>query len=202
MKKLLMSGLIGASLLAAVPMAQAQESPWMVRARAVNLNWTNGQSDGLGDVTAKDMVIPEVDVSYFFTKNIAAELVLTYPQRVKVHLDGADIGKVTALPPSLLLQYHFTNFGQFKPYIGAGINYTVFFDRKVAGDALQVDRSTFGYAAQVGFDYMMDKNWGWNVDLKYAQIRTDVTGVSDGVKAGRLDLSPTMVGVGLTYRFK
>lgn len=202
MKKLLISGLIGASVLAGMPIAQAQESPWMVRARAVNLNWHNGQEDGLPPVTAKDMVIPEVDVTYFFTKNIATELVLTYPQRVKVRLDGADIGKVTALPPSLLLQYHFTNFGQFKPYVGAGINYTVFFDRKVADDALQVDRSTFGYAAQVGFDYMIDKNWGWNVDLKYAQIRTDVSPVGGGASLGKLDLSPVMLGAGLTYRFK
>lgn len=203
MKKLLISSLVGACIAAAMPSVQAQESPWMVRARAVNLDWSNGQKDGLtGPVEAKNRIIPEVDVTYFFSNNIAAELVLTYPQKVKITSGGADIGNVKALPPSLLLQYHFTDMGPFKPYVGAGVNYTLFSDRKLNNGAVEVDKSSFGYAAQIGFDYMLDKNLGLNVDLKYAKIETDVTVVASGAKAGKLDLSPTMFGVGLTYRFK
>lgn len=203
MKKLLISGLLGACVFGAMTAVQAQESPWMVRARAVNLNWNNGQKDGLsGPVEAKNKTIPEFDVTYFFSKNVAAELVLTYPQKVKITAGGADIGSVKALPPSLLLQYHFTEMGQFKPYVGAGVNYTLFSDRKLASGAVEVDKSSFGYAAEIGFDYMLDKNLGLNVDLKYAKINTDVTVVVGGAKAGRLDLSPIMFGVGLTYQFK
>jgi outer membrane protein len=98
------------------------------------------------------------------------------------------------------LQYHFTQFGQFKPYLGAGVNYTLFSKRtNLLGGAASVERSSFGYAVQAGFDYMLDKNWGINVDLKYAQIQTDV--FVGGVKQGKLDLSPTMFGVGLTYKY-
>ncbi len=185
--------------------AIAQESPWMVRARATNLNWENGQStatinaSGL-NVNAKDKTIPELDITYFFTKNIAAELVLTYPQRVDVRSHSTSLGTVTALPPTLLAQYHFTQFGPLKPYVGAGVNYTRFGSRNL-GDADQysVEKSSIGYAAQIGADYMLTKNWGINLDVKYLQIKTHV--ISGGTSAGTLDLSPIATSVGVTYKF-
>ena len=87
----------------------AEENPWMVRVRAVDVLYQNGQTGVASDLNlkAKNQWIPEFDVSYFFTKNIAAELVLTWPQQVNITAGGANVGKVTALPPSLLAQYHF-----------------------------------------------------------------------------------------------
>lgn len=204
MQKTIIAGLLGLVTAAITPLVYAQDNPLMVRFRAVNLDWNNGQRDGLesnlGRVTAKDKMIPEVDITYFFSPNIAAELVLTYPQKVNIELDGADIGNVKALPPSLLFQYHFRDLGQFKPYLGAGVNYTLFSKRSnLAGGAASVERSSFGYALQAGFDYMLDKNWGVNVDLKYAKIETDIA--LNGNKLGKLDLSPTMLGVGVTYKY-
>ncbi len=80
-----------------------------------------------------------------------------------------------------------------------GVNYTLFTDRKVLDDTAKVDKYSFGYAAQIGFDYMLDKNWGLNLDLKYAKIETDVK--VNGEKIGKLDLSPTMFGVRVTYKY-
>ncbi len=198
-KTIIASALVAITALS-MPMAYAQDNPFMVRLRAVNLDWDNGRKDGLSAIAAKDKTIPEVDITYFFTPNIAAELVLTYPQKVDISLAGDGIGHVKALPPSLLLQYHFTQFGQFKPYLGAGLNYTLFSKRNnLAGGAASVERSSFGYALQAGFDYMFDKHWGINVDLKYAKIETDVT--INGAKDGKLDLSPTMFGVGVAYKY-
>ena len=187
----------------------AQESPWMVRARATNLNWDNGQSTpaiqpgGSGlDVNAKNKTIPELDISYFFTKNIAAELVLSYPQRVDVRSYSTSLGTVTALPPTLLAQYHFTQFGPLKPYVGAGINYTRFGSRNLgSSDQYSVEKSSVGYAAQIGADYMLTKNWGINLDVKYLQIETDVIVNSSGASAGTLKLSPIATSVGVTYKF-
>ena len=185
--------------------AIAQENPWMVRVRATDLNWENGQStatinaSGL-NVNAKDKTIPELDITYFFTKNIAAELVLTYPQRVDVRTDSTSLGTVTALPPTLLAQYHFTDFGPLKPYVGAGVNYTRFGSRELSTTGTySVEKSSVGYAAQIGADYMLSKNWGINLDVKYIQIKTDV--LSAGVSAGTLDLSPIATSVGVTYKF-
>jgi len=187
--------------------AQAQsssENPWMVRVRAVDLLWANGQSGSVvqgSNVKAKDQIIPELDVSYFFTKNIAAELVLTYPQSIQIDAGGSKLGTIKALPPSLLLQYHFTNFGAFKPYVGAGVNYTIFSSRNnLSGGAYSVDSSSFGAVGQVGMDYMFDKNWGLNVDLKYATMSTNVTDTA-GANVGKLTLNPWMPAVGVTYKF-
>ena len=111
------------------------------------------------------------------------------------------LGTIKALPPSLLLQYHFTNFGAFKPYVGAGVNYTIFSSRNnLSGGAYSVDSSSFGAVGQVGMDYMLDKNWGLNVDLKYATMSTNVT-TAAGVDGGKLTLNPWMPAVGVTYKF-
>jgi outer membrane protein len=184
--------------------AIAQENPWMVRVRAMNLNWENKQDAQLAgaglNLNAKNQTIPELDITYFFTKNIAAELVLTYPQRVDVRTNSTSLGTVTALPPTLLAQYHFTQFGPLKPYVGAGVNYTRFGSRELStAGTYSVEKSSVGYAAQIGADYMLSKNWGINLDVKYIQIKTDV--LSAGVSAGTLDLSPIATSVGVTYKF-
>jgi outer membrane protein len=179
------------------------ENPWMVRVRAVGLFWQNGQTNTVQalDVKAKNQMIPELDVSYFFTKNIAAELVLTYPQSVQIDAGNNKIGTIKALPPSLLLQYHFTELGAFKPYVGAGVNYTIFSSRNnIAGGAFSVDNSSFGAVGQIGMDYMLDKHWGLNVDLKYATMSTNVT-TAAGANAGKLNLNPWMPAVGIAYKF-
>ena len=116
--------------------AQQKEGPWMMRIRAVNLDMDNKSSAGEGALTnalpantiaASDKTIPEVDFTYFFTKNIAAELILTYPQKHTVNVNALALGNVGSfkhLPPTLSLQYHFTGLQGFKPYVGAGVNYT------------------------------------------------------------------------------
>ena len=188
--------------------AQAEENPWMVRVRAVDLLFQNGQTGTVADlnVKAKNQVIPEFDVSYFFTKNIAAELVLTWPQQVNITAGSGNtnIGKISALPPSLLAQYHFTDLGAFKPYVGAGVNYTIFGNRQnfpALGNQVQVEPSSFGVVGQIGADYMFDKNWGLNVDVKYATMATNVQLVAGGTNLGKLTLNPWMPAVGVTYKF-
>lgn len=202
--KILVAALIAAGVLSS-SVAQAQDGSFMVRVRAVNVAFDNGQKDGLetvvGNIEADSRWIPELDLSYFFTKNIAAELVLTYPQTVDINAAAlGNIGKIKALPPSLLVQYHFTDLGAFKPYVGLGVNYTIFMSRdNILGGAASVERSSVGLAAQVGFDYMFNKNWGLNLDVKYIQMETDVT--VSGAKIGTLNLSPITAGAGVTYRF-
>ena len=198
-----------ASLVPVASQAQSSgENLWMVRVRAVDLLWQNGQTDTVSalNVKAENQIIPELDISYFFTKNIAAELVLTYPQQVNITAGAGNtnVGKITALPPSLLIQYHFTDLGALKPYVGAGVNYTIFGNRQnfpALGNSVTVNQSSIGPVAQIGADYMFDRNWGLNVDLKYAAISTNVNTVSGGNNLGKLTLNPWMPAVGVTYKF-
>ena len=207
-KSLIAAMAAAVSLVPTAAQAQAEENPWMVRVRAVDMLWQNGQSQTVQDlnIKAKNQWIPEFDVSYFFTKNIAAELVLTWPQQVNITAGQGDtnVGKVSALPPSLLAQYHFTDLGAFKPYVGAGVNYTIFGNRAnfpALGNSVQVDQNSLGFVGQVGMDYMFDKNWGLNLDLKYAMISTNVTTVQGGTNLGKLTLNPWMPAVGVAYKF-
>ena len=184
--------------------AMAQETPWLVRLRAVHLDPAD-KSDPIGGVGASDRLtvsgktIPEFDVSYFFTPNLAAELVLTYPQKHDVSLDGAKIGTFKHLPPSLLLQYHFVLDAPVKPYIGAGVNYTTISKVNLLGGAASLEHDSVGLALQAGLDYAIDKKWSLNFDVKKAQIRSDV--YIGGAKASRVKVDPLMLGVGVGYSF-
>jgi outer membrane protein len=186
----------------------AEENLWMIRIRAVDFLFQNGQSSSVStlNIKAQNEFIPEFDISYSLTKNIAAELVLTYPQQVNITAGTGNnnVGKISALPPSLLVQYHFTDFGAFKPYVGVGVNYTIFGNRQnfpALGNSVQVDQNSVGVVGQIGGDYMFDKNWGLNIDVKYATMSTNVTTVQGGTNLGKLTLNPWMPAVGVTYKF-
>lgn len=171
----------------------------MVRMRAVHLDSANKDSTGLG-LAINNKTIPEVDISYFFSPNFAAELVLTVPQKHDVNSSVAGyLGTLKHLPPSLLAQYHFTQFQGFKPYVGAGVNYTRFSSVKLLGGAADVKRNSWGGALQVGVDIPLNKQWSLNVDVKKLYISTDVS--VGGVNAGSFKVDPVLVGVGLGYRF-
>ncbi|MBG7622437.1 OmpW family protein [Herbaspirillum sp. AP02] len=193
-----------ASSFAAPVFAQEAQSPWLVRVRAVNLSPENksdpiagqGASDQL---TINNKLIPEFDISYFFTPNIAAELVLTYPQKQDVRLSGTKIGSFKHLPPTLTLQYHFMPEAAFSPYVGAGINYTRISSVELP-NGLQLDSSSFGGALQLGVDYKLDKNWMLNFDIKKVQISSDVKTAS-GTKISSVKIDPWLIGIGVGYRF-
>ncbi|WP_310645527.1 OmpW family outer membrane protein [Limnohabitans sp.] len=201
MKKIIIAAAVG--MLVAGQVA-AQESPWLVRVRAVELNMANKDSTGLG-LTVNDKTIGEVDVSYFFNKNVAAELILTLPQSQAVYSNAAAIGSFKHLPPTLTAQYHFTDFQGFKPYVGAGVNYTKITGTDfsaLAGTALApvtLDSHSWGAALQVGVDVPVTKQVSVNLDVKKVYIQTDV--YANGAKAGTLKLDPLLVAVGVGYRF-
>ncbi|TIP35765.1 MAG: OmpW family protein [Mesorhizobium sp.] len=187
----------------------AASGPWQIRLRALGvITDDKGNVNGIpgSDLSYSDTVTPELDISYYFTDNVAAELILgtTY---ANIYGEGTisglgKIGKVWVLPPTLTLQYHFTDFGAFKPYVGAGVNYTIFYNQDAgSAEALHV-KNTFGGALQVGFDYMLDQHWGVNFDVKklFLEPKFDVT-VGGTNLTGKAKLNPWLIGTGVTYRF-
>ena len=200
MKKQLVAAAILSTLLSGAAFAQqTTEGSWMVRARAVHLQSDNGGGTTPAlNLSMNNKWMPEVDVSYFFSPNVAMELVLTVPQKHTLYSNGADIGTFKHLPPTLLAQYHFPMNG-FKPYVGAGVNYTRFssVDLKVPG--ADIDRSSWGPAVQVGVDIPLSNGLYLNLDMKKVYIRTDVK--LGSTKIGDFKADPLLVGVGLGWRF-
>ena len=169
-----------------------------MRVRAVHLDSANKDSTGLG-LSVNNKTIPEVDISYFFNKNVAAELILTVPQKhdLSSSVLGGRIGSLKHLPPSLLLQYHFGAPG-LKPYVGARVNYTRFSNVNLPA-GVDIDRNSWGGALQVGVDVPLSKNLYLNFDVKKVYIKTDV--FAGGAKQGTFKVDPVLVGVGLGWRF-
>ncbi|GGX20372.1 OmpW/AlkL family protein [Undibacterium macrobrachii] len=184
--------------------AIAQDSPWLVRGRVVNIDTAN-KSDQVGGVGAEDRItvgkktIPEIDISYFFSPNVSAELILTYPQKHDVYLDGNNIGTFKHLPPTLSAQYHFAPNSNINPYLGVGVNYTNISKVNLLGGKGSLESSSFGLSVQAGVDFAIDKNWSLNLDVKKVQIRSDVK--IAGAKASAVKVDPLLIGVGVGYRF-
>lgn len=190
----------------ATPAAAADEAQgnWMVRLRGTYLDMANS-SDPVGGIGPSDRItvnnkwIPEFDVTYFFTPNIAAELVLTVPQKQDVYLDGNRIGTFKHLPPTLLVQYHFIPNGTFRPYIGAGLNFTRIWGADIANNSLQLDSWSVAPALQIGMDYKLTKNWFLNADIKKIWLSSDVK--AGGMKVSKVNLDPWLFSMGVGYRF-
>lgn len=207
--------------------AKAQDearSPWQVRVRAlgvlpasggstVNVQGVPALSTPNSGLSIGNSIVPELDISYFITRNVAAELILgVTPHNITGTgaLANTNIGSAWLLPPTLLAQYHFTDFGPFKPYIGIGLNYTIFFSQSpgyTPTNGLGVTNlsinNTVGGAVQVGFDYMIDKHWGVNFDVKKYILRPTYNAtVNNTIQVnGTAVIDPWIIGAGVTYRF-
>ena len=192
---------LSAALALALPLAlpaTADAQNWMARVRAIDV--VPNASSSISGLDAESQWAPELDFSYFFNKNVAVELILA-TTRHEITLNGNSLGKVSVLPPTITVQYHFADLGAFKPYVGAGINVTWFYDNdlKLANKPLDLDKSSVGGALQAGMDYEFQKNWFFNLDYKYIWMSTDVA--AGGTTLTKLKLNPSVFGIGVGYRF-
>ena len=235
MKKTLVALAISAALLPSLVHAEAGD--WVVRLRATNVNPQESSKLGektdnayggdpfsssalYGSSTANLKVdsntIPELDISYYFTKNLAAELILALGTKHDVSIspgNGAvakNLGEVNLLPPTLTLQWHFNPDQTLDPYVGAGVTYVRAMDNGLtarAGDLgnfpIRIDRNNWGAALQAGLDVNLDDKWLVNLDVKKIFVDTDVKlNLGDGYKKiDSLDIDPWVVSVGFGKKF-
>ncbi|MFY8093547.1 MAG: OmpW/AlkL family protein [Niveispirillum sp.] len=204
---------IGAA--AAVPAhAEKAAGDLLVRGRVIYVqpdessNLKLGTTAIAGKAAVDSSTVPELDFSYFFTDNIAAELILGTTHHSVVAKGSplgasVDLGDVWLLPPTLTLQYHLNPKGKISPYVGAGVNYTIFYgDDPGAARGIDYDNS-FGLAAQAGVDVELNDKWSLNFDVKKLWLNTDVkvnAGLASPVNA-KVDIDPWIFGVGVGYRF-
>lgn len=194
---------LAAAIALALPLAlpaTADAQNWMARVRAIDV--APNVSSSINGLDVDDAWMAELDFTYFFSKNLATELILS-TTRHEVTLNGASLGKVSVLPPTLTLQYHFTDLGAWKPYVGGGLNLTYFYNVGLAipnGPQLELaDDWSFGGALQAGLDYEIQKNVYLNLDVKYIWIKNDVT--AGGATIGDLKINPWVFGFGVGWKF-
>jgi outer membrane protein len=206
-----MTALTSAMAIDTVAVDAASQSPWQLRVRAIDVSPTGSSSTitGLGGKVNEisSDTVPELDISYFFTKNISTELILATTNHnvnaTGTALGQVDLGSVSVLPPTLTLQYHFFPDHIVNPYVGAGINYTVFYnvDSGATADSINYTNS-FGPALQAGVDIAINQHWMINFDVKYIAIETNATvNVGTTSYTSNVDINPIVYGVGIGYRF-
>lgn len=206
MKKSLIAILVAG--LMAPALSFAEKGDVVVRLRATHIapdESSHLNLSGYQKLEVDSNTIPEIDFSYYFTKNIAAELILATGTRHDVNAIANDgsvskLGSINLLPPTLTAQWHFNPDQTVDPYVGAGLSYIRAIDRNLnlSTTGITVDRNMFGPALQAGVDYNLQDKWLVNIDVKKIWFNTDVNTTS---KIDNLDVDPWVVSFGVGKKF-
>lgn len=182
-------------------------SPWQFRLRGIIV--TPDESADIeaigGDADISTAFVPELDITYFFDENWSVELILATAKHdveaVGTAVGDIDLGHVWLLPPTLTGQYHFTG-SDFVPYLGAGVNLTLFYgvDEGPTADDVEYD-TALGFALQGGFDFMLNDKWFLNLDVKKLFLNTtatvDATTALEATVDADVDINPWIFGFGV-----
>lgn len=214
-----LAGALAAVATLAAPVAALEQGDWLVRLRGIGVFPTD-DSGGISpdlltsSLEAQPAVMPELDFTYMATDNIGLELILaTTPHDVDGEGAISGLDKVAdswLLPPTLLVQWHFLPKAQIRPYVGAGLNYTITYGEDATSSLeaalggptkVKLDDS-FGWAVQAGVDVGIDENWFVNLDVKYIDIDVDAEITTGGTRrSADVSIDPVIVGLGVGYRF-
>jgi len=186
---------------AAAPVVAYEAGDFIARVGPAGV-FPTGESDDLdavpgGKVEADDAWSLGLSFAYMFTDNIGLGVLGAYPFDHDIKpkgnlkaVTGSDaVGETKQLPPTVTLQWHFPTGTSFHPYLGAGINYTYFFDEDTkgalgdTGASLDIDNS-WGWAGEAGVDYLFPSDWMVSAQLWYIGIKPDAE-----VKGGTLGLN-------------
>ena len=215
---------LACAMAAALPAAAYEAGDILVRGRviAVDPREDSGtvKSSAVGPIAGSgagldSSIVPEVDFTYMLTPAWGVELILASSSHdVEGTGSLAGAGKLfdaRTLPPTLTLQYHFNSNGTVRPYVGAGLNYTLFFNedatsglKTLGGGKANVELDdSWGLAANAGLDIAINKDWFVNADVKYIDMDTTATIRTNSL--GRLkvdvDIDPWVYGIGIGRRF-
>jgi len=209
----------------ATPVMAYEAGDWLVRGRIINVNPNDSSSTlraagnslaGTG-ITIDSDTVPELDITYMIAPNWGVELILGYSEHDVTSHGHAPLAadpkviNAKALPPTLTLQYHFAPSSTIRPYIGAGVNYTYFFDEEVigvlndgSGSTVSLD-SSWGFAVQAGVDIAINDDWFVNADVKYIDMNTsghfNANNAAGAPIDVDLDINPVVWGLGIGRSF-
>jgi outer membrane protein len=198
---------LAAALLASAGAATAAPSyeagTVLLRLRAVEIvpDVSSTVSIG-GKVSISDTTIAEADITYFLSEHWGLELIAGSDKHAIYYNKTTKLANVWLLPPTLTLQYHFDQIGPFKPYIGAGPNYTVFYNRSTGPLGKLRTTDNWGFALQLGTDIPLteDGSYFLNFDVKRLWLSTHASFSASPVTAS-VNINPWLIGTGVGIRF-
>ena len=204
MKKTLIPIAIALAFGAAAPAFAQSKGDWTL---GVGVHQVNPKSDNgtlAGGTLPLDIdsdVKPTITFEYFLRDNLGLEVLAALPFKHDIAVDGVGtVGSTKHLPPTVSLQYHFNSKGKVSPFLGAGLNYMIFYSGKDKnGFDVDIDNG-FGYALQAGVDVAVQGPWSANVDVKKVFFDTDAS-INGGALKSKVKLDPWVVSAGFGYKF-
>lgn len=178
-----------------------EQGDWILRVGVGNVDPKSGN----GDVVSVDSgTALAFNGTYMMTDNWGLEILASTPfsHDIKLADGGPKVAETKHLPPTVSLNYHFDSAGALKPYVGGGINYTLFFDEETTGPLSGVDVSldgSFGLAVQAGFDYDISDTMFVNLNARWIDIDTDAE--LDGAELETVEIDPLVLTLALGWRF-
>ena len=199
LKKVALIALMGMS-------ASAMAGQWQVKVGASSLAPSEDNNVLAGgeftNVKASQEYGFTPSVEYFFNDNFSAELLLATPFKHDVTSNGTKIASFKHLPPTITAKYNFKNSTRFTPYVGVGATVVIPWDEEIVIEGAKLDADVgYGVAGQVGFNFQPAdaKNWGVFADVRYADVKSDLT--LDGTNIGELEVNPWVYTLGYSYKF-
>jgi len=193
----------GALLMALASPALATEAgdwSFSVGVHSVDPASDNGTlADGAFEVDVASDWEPTITAEYFFSPNLGLEILASLPFDHDISLNGVEAGSTKHLPPTFTLQYHFDG-EKVSPFIGAGINYTLFFDQDTTGplEGAELDLgNSWGLTARAGLDFKLSDKQAIRVDVRWMDIDTDVS--VNGDEVGTVDIDPIVYGIAYVW---
>jgi outer membrane protein len=197
---------LGAAFLFSTAPAVAEEAPGTIylRLRALEIvpDVSSHVGSATGQVNITDTTIPEADITYFFSEHWAVEAIAGTDKHSIYTKSGTYLGSTYLLPPVVALQYHFDKIGAFKPYLGAGPNYTFFYNKSANGALGKLHLTDgFGFALQAGTDISLGDRFFLNIDVKKVFLQTTASFGASNTVTAHVNINPWLLGVGVGVKF-
>ncbi|HZX22024.1 MAG TPA: OmpW family outer membrane protein [Woeseiaceae bacterium] len=194
---------VGLSFCLALPAQAYEAGDWLVRVGVTTVDPKDENLDVSGlFLEVDDGTTLTFNGTYFFSPNWGVEVLAAAPFNHDIQLESVGkIGETDHLPPTVSLQYHFLPDATFQPYVGLGLNATIFFSEDLnpaVGDDLDLDTS-FGLAAQIGADWSLNEKWVLNFEFRWIDIDTEAK--VDGASLGDVEIDPITYGINIGYKF-
>lgn len=200
------------SSLASMPLMAYETGDFIARVGWAHLA-PNDDADDFSGIPGTTVSVDDSDTlgitfTYMLTGNLGLGVLGVWPFNVDIKGDeGAlagtgKVAKTKVLPPTVTLQYHFNSGSKLHPYVGAGINYTYFWDENTNGalNGTQLDLDdSWGLAAEAGMDYDIGNDTLISAQVWYVQISTE----ADSSLAGKadVDIDPWVFMLGIGKKF-
>ena len=203
---------LGSSALAASGdnVAGPRAGDWIVTFRATGvvtnahdaITTPAGAATGLSADVGSD-VMPTLGFTYFLSDHLAVEGILGATHHdVRAQGGATDVlvHDTWVLPPIVTLQYRPISEGRFSPYVGAGLNFMLFFGGSDHnGFKVDLDNGV-GYVLQAGTDIAINERWLINFDVKKVWFQTDAS-INGGALVSNVAIDPWVLSIGLGYKF-